>query len=86
MGDPEDLEAFPRDHGGLEGLARELGQYDPRLILHEDVANENEPHKRVGLWQLLLSRLGFNPGSHDAALEEARGQLHCSNKSKTTHR
>ena len=52
----EELQSLLRDHGGLDGLARELGQYDPAAVLYED-SNDNEPPKRVGLWRRLLRRL-----------------------------
>jgi hypothetical protein len=34
----DDLDALLRDHGGLEGLARELGQHDPAAVLYEVAA------------------------------------------------
>lgn len=54
----DDLAGLLRDHGGLEGLARELGQLDP-AGLYEPAANENEPRERVGLWRWLWA-LGSN--------------------------
>jgi hypothetical protein len=45
----DDLETLLRDHGGLEGLARELGQDDPNARLYEPPANENQPAKRFSL-------------------------------------
>ncbi len=51
----DDLDAILRDHGGLVGLARKLGQVDPNALLYEPAANENEPRERVGLWQWILS-------------------------------
>lgn len=53
-----DLNALLRDHGDLDGLARELGQHDQAAVLYEE-ANDNEPPKRVGLWRRVLIRLGF---------------------------
>jgi hypothetical protein len=52
----DDLRTLLRDHGGLEGLARELGQHDPAAVLYQD-ANDNEPPKRKGLLRRLLGRL-----------------------------
>lgn len=59
---PDDLDALIRAHGGLEGLARELGQHGPTFIANEDGANENEPRERVGLWRRLLTGLRLGPG------------------------
>lgn len=42
-------------HGGIDGLAGELGQHDPNAKLYELAANENEPRTRAGLWWRLLS-------------------------------
>lgn len=52
---PDALDTLLREHGGLEGLAGELGQSDPNAWLNEPVANENEP-ARLGLWHRLLRR------------------------------
>jgi len=52
----DDLRGLLRDHGGLNGLARELGQHDPVAVLYED-ANDNEPRERVGLWRRLMGLL-----------------------------
>jgi hypothetical protein len=40
--DRDNLDTLFREHGGLEGLARELGQHDPAAVLYDD-ANDNEP-------------------------------------------
>ena len=52
-----DLDALLREHGGVDGLARELGQHDPTAWLDEGAANENEPRERVGLWRRLWALL-----------------------------
>jgi hypothetical protein len=54
----DDLDALLLEHGGLKGLARELGQHDPASVLYED-ANDNEPPKRARLWRRLLGRLRY---------------------------
>lgn len=54
---PDDLGALISAHGGLEGLARELGQCG-NFIADEGDAKENEPPERVGpRWWWLLNRL-----------------------------
>jgi hypothetical protein len=50
----DDLDTLLRDRGGLEGLARELGQPRRAAMLYEDA---NEPPKRVEPWRWLISRL-----------------------------
>ena len=55
---PDDLDALIRAHGGLEGLARELGQHPPTFIGEKDKTDDNEPRERVGLWRWLLNQLG----------------------------
>jgi hypothetical protein len=45
--DRSDLDALLREHGGMEGLARELGQGDPAAALYED-ANDNNGPTRSG--------------------------------------
>lgn len=54
MSKPDDLHTLLYERGGLEGLARELGQHDPAARLYEPAANENKP---VGLWRRLIDRL-----------------------------
>jgi len=51
----DELSALLRDRGGLEGLARELGQDDPNAWAFEPAANENAPFEptssaRVRAW------------------------------------
>jgi hypothetical protein len=53
-----ELDKILREHGGLEGLARKIGQGDPLAYRFEDAANDDEP-PRVGLWQRLLRSLGL---------------------------
>lgn len=43
MGKPDDLETVSREYGGLEGLARKIGQGDPLAYRFEPAANDNEP-------------------------------------------
>jgi hypothetical protein len=38
-----DLDALLREHGGLEGLAREIGQHDPAAALYEDTNDNDQP-------------------------------------------
>jgi hypothetical protein len=54
-----DLDSLLRDHGGLEGLARELGQHDPARWLNQPEANDDEPPTRPSLWRRLLERLSL---------------------------
>jgi hypothetical protein len=53
---PNNLAAFLREHGGLEGLAKLLGEHDPSAEIVESEANDNRPPKRVGLLRLLWAR------------------------------
>ncbi len=50
---PDDLDAILRAHGGLKGLAEQLGQTDPSAKAFELPANDNEPRMRLGLWRLM---------------------------------
>jgi hypothetical protein len=50
-----DLDRLLRDHGGLEGLARELGQYGAPGGLYEPPANANAPLRRLKPWACLFS-------------------------------
>ena len=43
MSEPDDLEAILREYGGLEGLARKIGQGDPLAYRFEEAANDDEP-------------------------------------------
>ncbi len=38
----DDLDSFLREHGGLDGLAGELGQHDPSAKLYELPANDHQ--------------------------------------------
>lgn len=53
----DDFEAFLNEHGGLQGLARELGQQDPNAWLYEPAANDDEPPKRALSWRRVLGFL-----------------------------
>ncbi len=57
MGEP-DLDRLLRERGGLEGLARELGQYG-RPSAFKPSANENEPEQSLGLLRRLLDKVRF---------------------------
>ena len=57
MGKPDDLETISREYGGLEGLARKVGQGDPLAYRFEPAANDNEPPTVVGALLFLLHRL-----------------------------
>jgi hypothetical protein len=63
MGD-RDLDAILREHGGLEGLAAEIGQTDAREYSRQDDVGRSAPGKPVGLGFLrkvfasLAARLG----------------------------
>jgi hypothetical protein len=46
MREQDDLEAFLREHGGLDGIAREVGQHDPLASRFEPAANENAPERK----------------------------------------
>ena len=46
----DELSKFLDEHGGLEGFARKLGQYDPFAAQWEPAANDNEPNCPVGFW------------------------------------
>jgi hypothetical protein len=59
---PNNLGAFLREHGDLEGLAKWLGQHDPNAKMTESVANDNRPRKRVGLWGQFWTRLRRRDG------------------------
>jgi hypothetical protein len=48
-----ELDALLREHGGLEGLARELGQFDPPSPRFEPPANENTPSLFSRWWRLI---------------------------------
>jgi hypothetical protein len=48
VGDP-DLDAILREHGGLEGLAAQIGQTDAREYCREDDVGRSAPGKPVGL-------------------------------------
>lgn len=50
----DDFVAFLREHGGLQGLARELGQDDLTARVFEPAANDDEPPKRACLVQRIL--------------------------------
>jgi hypothetical protein len=54
---PNNLAAFLREHGGLEGLAKWLGQHDSSATVGESEANDNRPRKRAGIWRQLWIRL-----------------------------
>jgi hypothetical protein len=54
--DGDDLDTFLRDHGGLDGLARELGQDDPKRQRWGAPANENA-QPRVGPLRRLVENL-----------------------------
>ena len=58
MGEPDDLDMILRKYGGLEGLARKIGQGDPIAYQFEPGANDNESQHDT-LWARLLSRLGL---------------------------
>jgi hypothetical protein len=51
----DDLDALLREHGGLEGLARELGQHDLAAVLCEG-ASDNQIGERIRLWRWFLSQ------------------------------
>lgn len=53
----DDLNAFLAEHGGLEGLARELGQSDPRSVIFEPAANENVPSRRKSAWRMIVKAI-----------------------------
>lgn len=46
-----DLDAFLREHGGLGGLAREIGQFGSEIASDEQAANDNAPPRPKGFWQ-----------------------------------
>ena len=50
---PNNFAAFLREHGGLERLAKLLGERDPSARATESEANDNRPPKRVGLLRQL---------------------------------
>ena len=50
---PNNLAAFLREHGDLEGLAQRLGQQDQGAQMIESAANDNRSRKRVDLWRRL---------------------------------
>jgi hypothetical protein len=54
-----DLDALLREYGGLNGLARELGQHGRTFIADDDQANDNEPRSPVGMLGRLSTRLGL---------------------------
>jgi hypothetical protein len=54
----DDLEILLREHGGLEGLARELGQYGPADGAYEPAGNDNTPSGRGGFWRRVLALMG----------------------------
>ncbi len=58
----DDLATLLRNHGGLDGLARELGQYWPAFIEDENVANDNAPRESVTRWRRLITRLSRQAG------------------------
>lgn len=58
---PNNLAAFLREHGGLEGLAKLIGERDPGARTTESEANDNRPRKRVRLWRQLWTRLHQSP-------------------------
>jgi len=48
------LDTLLREYGGLDGLARELGQHDPNARYWEPAANENAP---PSLWKQFLAAI-----------------------------
>jgi hypothetical protein len=50
-----DLDTLLREHGGLGGLARELGQHDPNVTAFEPAANDNASPARLSLWREVLN-------------------------------
>lgn len=52
-GKSDALDRLLREHGGLDGLAAELGQHVPNAKLFEPAANENDA-PRLSLWRRLL--------------------------------
>lgn len=53
----DELDAVLREHGGIDGLARRIGQGDPLAYRFEPAANENAPPRlitRVRAWFLRL--------------------------------
>ena len=57
MGEPDDLETILREYGGLEGLARKIGQGDPLAYRIEEAANDDEPPTLSARFQAWLRRL-----------------------------
>jgi hypothetical protein len=53
-----DLDKILTEHGGLEGLARKIGQGDPIAYRFEPAENDNQV-PRIGLWRRLLRSLGL---------------------------
>jgi len=54
---PNNLAAFLRDHGGLEGLAQWQDERDRSAKIIESAANDNRTRRRLGLWRQFWSRL-----------------------------
>ncbi len=57
MGEPDELEATLRRYGGLEGLARRIGQGDPLAYRFEPAANDDAPPTWSARFQTWLRRL-----------------------------
>jgi hypothetical protein len=49
---PHELDALLRDHGGLEGLGREIGQGDPAADQQAQLAGAVNPAQRMIGWLL----------------------------------
>jgi hypothetical protein len=57
MGEPDDLNAILRKYGGLEGLARKIGQGDPLAYRFEPAANNDESPTLSARFQAWLRHL-----------------------------
>jgi len=53
----DNLDAFLREHGGLQSLARELGQDDPNARLFAPGANDDDRPEPVRLWRRIVRLL-----------------------------
>jgi hypothetical protein len=53
----DDLDEILREYGGLEGLARKIGQGDPLAYRFEPAANENEPPMLSARFRAWLHRI-----------------------------
>ncbi len=53
----EQLDAVLREYGGLEGLARAIGQGDPVAYRYEPCANDNTRRNAAGPLRRLWTRL-----------------------------